>query len=151
MKDLLWQVHMECGGNAMVPTHTTPEIHQLARRPVRAAQPASAEANAMKKFLAVIQSKWFIACGVVVLALLVTADWKQIQQAREVQAQINGLADQANSLEQKNRDLLSTLSALKGAGAAEAAGAPAAQLEEAWRVRVLVRAAAKPGRERARG
>ena len=74
----------------------------------------------MKKFLAVIQSKWFIACGVVVLALLVTADWKQIQQAREVQAQINGLADQANSLEQKNRDLLSTLSALKGAGAAEA-------------------------------
>jgi cell division protein FtsB len=75
--------------------------------------------DAVKKFLAIAQSRWFIGCGLIVLALLVTADWRQVQQTRSIQARISGLTDQANSLQQKNQDLLSTLSTLKSAGAAE--------------------------------
>jgi cell division protein FtsB len=73
----------------------------------------------MKKFLKFLGSPLFIGCGAVVLALLLYANWKQVETARGIKAKIGSLSDQANSLQQKSSDLLSTINSLKQAGATE--------------------------------
>ena len=73
----------------------------------------------MKKFLQVVQNRWFIAGGILVLGLLALADWRQVQHTQGIQKQINQLTQQAGDLQQKNADLLGTIDMLKSGGAAE--------------------------------
>ncbi len=73
----------------------------------------------MKKFLNFLKSPWFVVPGVLVLGALLYVNWQQVKQSRGIQAQINSLNEQADALQQKNTDLLSTINSLKQVGATQ--------------------------------
>src|ERR1700722_17768630 len=73
----------------------------------------------MKKFFNILRSPLFIVGGLLVLGALLYVNWEQVKHSRAITAQINSLNDQADSLQQKNQELLTTINSLKQTGATE--------------------------------